>query len=74
MRRADAYGEVLYDLPKAQQAFIYNPSKENKPEIALLIVDIADWDNRVRWNLVRPIELPNKGYINVFPIYFKDWM
>ena len=57
------YGEVLYDLPKAQKAFIYNGfiSKRSKPDIGLLIVDISYWDNRVAHNLVRPIELPDKG-------------
>ena len=65
LRSAEDYGEVLYDLPKAQKAFIYNSiykhNRYDKPDIALLIVDIANWDDRVAYNLVRPIELPDKG-------------
>ena len=55
------YGDVLYNLPKAKLAFNYSPDDPTNIDIGLLIVDIANWDSRVAYNIVRPIELPDKG-------------
>ena len=61
LRSEEDYSEVLYDLPKAKQAFTYSPDDFTKKDIGLLIVDIASWDARFDYNIVRPIELPNEG-------------
>ena len=61
LRSVDKYGEVLYDLPKAQKAYTYEHKDTHKKDIGILIVDIASWENRVLHNIVRPIELPDKG-------------
>ena len=66
----DRYGEVLYDLPKAQKAFAYTPQTTGKRfkgiDIGLLIVDIPWWEiltsvNPMEYDAVRPIDLPDKG-------------
>ena len=59
--RSEKFGEVLYNLPKAQKAFTYSPNNKWKKDIGLLIVDIGNWDTRVDSNIVIPIELPDKG-------------
>ena len=59
------YGKVLYQLPKAQKAFVYG-KKANKRfrgeiDIGLLIVNIEPWDNRPRvLGIVRALDLPDK--------------
>ena len=58
---SDKYGNVLYNLPKAELAYNSSPDDPKKNDIGLIIVDIANWDNRVAHNIVRPIELPDKG-------------
>ena len=58
---SDKYGDVLYNLSKAELAYNYSPVNPKKEDIGLLIVDIANWNNRVAYNIVRPIELPDKG-------------
>ena len=55
------YGVVLQNLPKSELAYNSSPDDPKKNDIGLLIVDIANWDNRVAHNIVRPIELPDKG-------------
>ena len=55
------YGEVLYSLPKAQKAFTAQKTHLSKLDLGILIVDIANWEARVTNNIVRPIELPDKG-------------
>ena len=57
----DDYGEVLYSLPKAQKAFTYWHKSFLKKDLGILIVDIKNWDSRVLHNIVKPIELPEKG-------------
>ena len=61
LRSKEDYGEVLYDLPKAQKAFNHKPINTWKKDLGLLIVDIAHWDNLVLHNIIRPIKLPDKG-------------
>ena len=61
LRSYDKYGEVLYNLPKAQKAFTYELNYSKKKDIGILIVDIPHWDNQVLHNIVRPLELPDKG-------------
>ena len=61
LRSKKHYGEVLYDLPKAQKAFNHQSIDPWKKDLGLLIVDIADWDNLVLHNIVRPLKLPDKG-------------
>ena len=58
---SDKYGDVLYNLPKAELAYSASPDDPKKIDIGLLIVDIANWDSRVAYDIVRPIELPDKG-------------
>ena len=66
----DRYGEVLYDLPKAQKAFAYSTKtteeKDKVIDIGLLIVDIPWWEiltsvNPMEYDAVRPIDLPDEG-------------
>ena len=61
LRSDDEYGEVLYNLPKAQKAFTYEHNDPKKKDIGILIVDIPNWDSQVLHNIVRQIELPVKG-------------
>ena len=70
MLSEDRYGEVLYDLPKAQKAFAYSTKTtegESKViDIGLLIVDIPWWEiltsvNPMEYDAVRPIDLPDEG-------------
>ena len=56
------FGEVLYSLPKAQKAFTSETKQDvMKWDLGILIVDIAKWESRVTDNIVRPINLPEKG-------------
>ena len=55
------WGEVLYSLPKAQKAFTSQKTESSFLDLGILIVDIANWETRVTHNIVRPIELPDKG-------------
>ena len=54
----------LHSLPRAREAFIYEIPEEVGQfynAIGLLIVNIADWRNKVRQNIVRPIDLPDNS-------------
>ena len=59
------YGKVLYQLPKAQKAFLYGKKMgygwRGEIDIGLLIVNIEPWDNRPRvLGIVAALDLPDK--------------
>ena len=73
--RGTGWREVLYDLPRAQKAFAYSTknimAEITKIDIGIIIVDIPvlKISNPIEdRNTVRPIDLPDKGYVQFIEI------
>ena len=72
--------EVIYDLPTAQKAFVYSTknimAEITKIDFGIIIVDIPvlKISNPIEdRNTVRPIDLPDKGYVQSIEITSRKW-